>query len=602
MDKKILCAIVFVMSFFQFSVIASANDLNNDEVDLLKESEIIDVNELLSEQTIDSMNDDNNEYLDEYNSEELESEEVQVQLTKVRISKVNVDGELISGSKLQLIDSNGNILYEWISDGNVYEVMLSVGKYTLHEVEASEGYDLAEDKEFEIEVIIDQEIIGDSIENDHPCNHANNHTITYFVEIDSVSYEVYCINQGLATPDGIDYAGKILTPEELRDFTKQETNIDGEGVAISGTRINVNSITVSDYDVSDQTLTDQELYDKVLDIVYHRHLAENDERFSNLTETEIRFITEVALKNYLNARITTYETYRILTGNKVDHIRYNADGEIWQDGDGTKYIKLYNKYYNREYVYDITSPTGYIIDSGNGDSFGNFAKHWYESHGKIIVPEEYAKLFYYLISEENKHPEEMKLYMYSPLYLGEDPYQNLLGITGYIKDVKTEEKLVKISSNYSSEKTDVSVVKVWEDDNNDSGKRPMSVKVNLLANGELYDSIELSNQNNWSYVFENLSLYNGGKKILYTIDEIKVDDYLVEISGNVDSGFVITNTFEAVGNTGSLKEENNILGNTIKNPNTGDNIFELVVLLSSLSLLFYVIAIVIERKTYRIYL
>ena len=46
-------------------------------------------------------------------------------------------------------------------------------------------------------------------------------------------YETYCINQGLATPNGNDYNGQIITPDELREFTKQETNIDTEGYTIN---------------------------------------------------------------------------------------------------------------------------------------------------------------------------------------------------------------------------------------------------------------------------------------------------------------------------------------------------------------------------------
>ena len=142
--------------------------------------------------------------------------------------------------------------------------------------------------------------------------------------------------------NGNDYNGQIITPDELREFTKQETNIDTEGYTINK-YIYVNTETVPDYDVSDQTMTNRELYDKVLDIIYHRHLAVRDPRFKDLTVEEIRFVTEIALKNYLNARITTYETDRVLNGTKIAHVAYNANGELWKTGDGTKYYKIYKE-------------------------------------------------------------------------------------------------------------------------------------------------------------------------------------------------------------------------------------------------------------------
>ena len=55
--------------------------------------------------------------------------------------------------KQQILDLEKNVLYEWITDGTDYEVMLPAGKYILHEVEAPEGYEISADQEFEIEQV-----------------------------------------------------------------------------------------------------------------------------------------------------------------------------------------------------------------------------------------------------------------------------------------------------------------------------------------------------------------------------------------------------------------------------------------------------------------
>lgn len=500
------------------------------------------------------------------NKEANLEEELIGQNTKVVISKVNEKDEQLVGSKLQVLDLEGNILYEWTTDGNDFEAMLPAGKYILHEVEAPEGYEIAEDQEFEVEVIIEDEIIGDADMNKFPCDHGeDNASPMYYVEIKGVSYEVYCINQGLATPNGNDYNGQIITPDELREFTKQETNIDKEGYTTTGKYIYVNTETVENYDVSDQTMTNRELYDKVLDIIYHRYLALKDPRFKNLTVEEIRFVTEIALKNYLNAGITTYETVRVLNGNKISHVNHNTNGELWQDGDGTKYYKIYNKFYNREYLYDESSPTGYIISSGNGDSMGNFAKHYYHGHGNTKVPKIYVDLFYYLIKDESKHPESMQLFMYSPVSNLEDVFQNLLGITGYIEDLEVKSQSVKMLGNYSTETRDITVEKIWVDKNDDS-KRPEEITVSLYADGVLLKEVKLSKENNWTYTFEGLEMYKDGMKIVYTILELEVPSYETTIEGDMEEGFLIVN--KLVNETipsGGIDE--------IENPKTFDNLY-----------------------------
>ncbi len=72
----------------------------------------------------------------------------------VQISKYSDSNELLKGAKLQLLDSNNKVIEEWITDGNVYTVKteLVIGKtYTIHEAEAPEGYEKAEDMTFTVE-------------------------------------------------------------------------------------------------------------------------------------------------------------------------------------------------------------------------------------------------------------------------------------------------------------------------------------------------------------------------------------------------------------------------------------------------------------------
>ena len=90
----------------------------------------------------------------------------------------------------------------------------------------------------------------------------------------------------------------------------------------------------------------------------------------------------------------------------------------------------------------------------------------------------------------------------------------------------------------------VSVVKVWEDEDNAEGLRPDSIIVNLYADGELVATQEITANDEWKFVFENLAKFDGEEVIEYTLTENEVDEYYTEITGNYIEGFVITNILE----------------------------------------------------------
>ncbi len=53
----------------------------------------------------------------------------------------------------------------------------------------------------------------------------------------------------------------------------------------------------------------------------------------------------------------------------------------------------------------------------------------------------------------------------------------------------------------------------------------------------------LSEENNWTDSFDDLDEYNEGVKNEYTVQEQEVGDYTVEITGDADTGFTVTNTY-----------------------------------------------------------
>ena len=97
---------------------------------------------------------------------------------------------------------------------------------------------------------------------------------------------------------------------------------------------------------------------------------------------------------------------------------------------------------------------------------------------------------------------------------------------------------------YTPAKTEVPVKKVWKDANNQDGKRPTSVTVKLLADGQdTGKTLELNVANNWAGSFTNLDADKGGTPIQYTVVEVTVAGYTSDVTGDSASGFTITNSY-----------------------------------------------------------
>ncbi|MCC8067613.1 MAG: LPXTG cell wall anchor domain-containing protein [Clostridiales bacterium] len=72
-------------------------------------------------------------------------------VTKLEISKQDIAGNELPGATLTILDEDGNVVESWISTNEPHYIeMIPVGKYTLREETAPDGYVVAEDVEFEV--------------------------------------------------------------------------------------------------------------------------------------------------------------------------------------------------------------------------------------------------------------------------------------------------------------------------------------------------------------------------------------------------------------------------------------------------------------------
>lgn len=82
---------------------------------------------------------------------EVQKVEMKDDITKVEISKTDISGKELPGAKLAILDQEGNEVESWTSGEKPHYIeMLPIGKYTLHEVSAPDGYLVAEDIIFEV--------------------------------------------------------------------------------------------------------------------------------------------------------------------------------------------------------------------------------------------------------------------------------------------------------------------------------------------------------------------------------------------------------------------------------------------------------------------
>ena len=99
-----------------------------------------------------------------------------------------------------------------------------------------------------------------------------------------------------------------------------------------------------------------------------------------------------------------------------------------------------------------------------------------------------------------------------------------------------------INNTHIPEVTEVNVTKVWTDNDNQDGVRPVNVTVELFADGVKINETVLSADNGWKFTFPELPVYKDGVVIVYTVNETPVANYTVNITVNDDGTFVINNT------------------------------------------------------------
>lgn len=116
-------------------------------------------------------------------------------------------------------------------------------------------------------------------------------------------------------------------------------------------------------------------------------------------------------------------------------------------------------------------------------------------------------------------------------------------MNGYTANIANTDKYTfQITNTHEPERLAKTVTKVWDDNNNQDGLRPNTLRIALTGTDGTYIEKSLSTANNWTETFDGLYKYfKEGTPIQYTIDEEAVDGYEKGISEK-DNLITITNT------------------------------------------------------------
>ena len=138
-----------------------------------------------------------------------------------------------------------------------------------------------------------------------------------------------------------------------------------------------------------------------------------------------------------------------------------------------------------------------------------------------------------------------------------------------------ENNLTTLINTHIPKLIEITVTKVWADDENESGKRPESVTIALVVDEEEIETVELNEENDWTHTFKELPAYSNKKEVTYEVRELEVPEGYEVSYEETEDGYIIHNVLGQ--GEGEPDKPNN-------NPQTGDNIGLYVIgLMTSLS-------------------
>lgn len=285
------------------------------------------------------------------------------------------------------------------------------------------------------------------------------------------------------TPDMLTITGKkVWDDAENQDGKRPESITVILNKTVKGETTEVTRTTVIEDNEGNWTFTFTDLYAKEdgEDIIYT--------------------VDEITVDGYTKS----IEDYTITNTHTPETISYNLtkNWEDYDNNDGLRPEKITIKVYaNNELVktIEMSAENNWTATTGDLPKYNN---------GEEIV--------YTFVEDEVKGYES--------------------SIREPVKDNDGNTTIV-IVNYHEIETIDLTIEKVWDDAGHED-VRPSSIIVSIFADGEEFETIKITAENNWTYTLKNLQKYKKGQEIKYTIEEEKLDNYETKYDG-----YTITNSY-----------------------------------------------------------
>ena len=327
--------------------------------------------------------------------------------------------------------------------------------------------------------------------------------------------------------------------------------------------VKVDEAELSESNNWQHTFTDLDQYNNGVEIVYtirevsvDGYAAEitGDQSGYTITNTNTETINIPVEKKWIGPAADTVTIRLLGDGVVVAETTLNAENE-WQH-TFTDLLK-YDSNDGHEIVYDVQEvsiygysteitgdQSGYTITNTNTETIEiSVAKQWVGPAAESVTVELLADGS--KVAEVNLDEDGGWQHTFTglPKYDSNDGHEisysiEELDLAGYDSVITGSVEDGFIITNTNTETIEIPVVKQWV------GPAAESVTINILADGEVVNTIELNAENEWKYTFADLSKYDStdGHEIVYDVQEIPVPGYEQGRSGSVETGFTFTNT------------------------------------------------------------
>ena len=265
-----------------------------------------------------------------------------------------------------------------------------------------------------------------------------------------------------------------------------------------------------------------------------------------------------AVYNVINNRIVIVEDENITRIGSTNQYKIEDKGTLTVNDDGTfSFVSLEGVSGDVEFNYYISTYTEDYEGKETTVTYSNTSKVIFSIHERELIEIKGTKTWLDNDNQDGKRPKSINIHLYKNgeyvaskvvtengnwSYTFANLYKYEIGAEGINEIVYTitEDEVAEytttidgynVINTHEIEKIEISGTKTWDDNNDQDGKRPESITINLLADGKEVQEAIVTAEDNWKYTFSNLDKYANGQEIVYTITEDEVAEYTTTIDG-----------------------------------------------------------------------